>query len=80
MLVRHLCNWAKFTGVRIGPHTFRHMAATNYLRNGGSELTLQIMLGHTSLDMTRRYVLVLGTEDMARVHEKASPVYNLGIK
>jgi len=79
-MVRRLCRWAEITGVKIGPHTFRHTAAINYLRNGGSEFTLQIMLGHTSLDMTRRYVLALGAEDMARVHEKASPVDNLGIK
>jgi len=80
IMVRRLCKWAKITGVKCGPHTFRHTAAINYLRNGGSEFTLQIMLGHTSLAMTRRYVMALGAEDMARVHEKASPVDNLGIK
>jgi len=78
-MVRRLCKWAKITGVKIGPHTFRHTAAINYLRNGGSEFTLQIMLGHTSLEMTRRYVMALGIEDMARVHEKASPVDNMKI-
>jgi len=80
ILVRRLCRWAKITGVKCGTHTFRHTAAINYLRNGGSEFTLQIMLGHTSLAMTRRYVMAMGTEDMARVHEKASPVDNLRIK
>ena len=37
---------------RLGWHTY----ATNFLRAGGHELMLQRLLGHTSLEMTRRYV------------------------
>jgi len=52
----------------------------HYLRNGGSEFTLQIMLGHSTLHMTRHYVETLNSEDMMRVHEKASPVDRMNLK
>jgi len=80
VMVKRLCRLAEIDGPKCGPHTFRHTAAINYLRNGGDQFTLQVMLGHSSLEMTRRYVSSLGAEDMMRVHEKASPVDNLGLR
>lgn len=52
-------------------HAFRHTFALNYLRRGGSVFHLQKILGHTSLEMTRRYVNLL-TEDLQAVHERIS--------
>ncbi|MEA2086224.1 MAG: tyrosine-type recombinase/integrase [Chloroflexota bacterium] len=75
-----MCHRAGMTDARPGPHTFRHTAAISYLRNGGGEFTLQIMLGHTTLQMTRRYVSSLGEEDMINAHKLASPVDNLKLK
>ena len=79
-VVKRLCRRADIRGCKLGPHTFRHTAAINYLRNGGGEFTLQIMLGHSTLTMTRRYVSSLGAEDMIRVHRVASPVDNMKLK
>jgi len=78
--VRRYCERAVVSGARPSPHTFRHTAAINYLRNGGDQFTLQIMLGHSTLEMTRRYVSSLCVEDMLRVHAKASPVDHMKIK
>jgi len=75
--MRRLSQRAGITDAKPGVHTYRHTAAINYLRNGGDQFTLQIMLGHSSLEMTRRYVSSLGAEDMIKVHSKASPVDNL---
>lgn len=75
--VKKLCHRAEITDAKPGPHTFRHSFAINFLRNGGGEFALQLMLGHASLYMTRRYVSTLGAEDSFKAHQKASPVDNM---
>jgi len=72
MVVKRLCQRAGVTGVKPGAHTFRHTAAINNLRNGDDLFTLQCMLGHSTLEITRRYTSSLGAEDMIRVHKQAS--------
>jgi integrase/recombinase XerD len=37
-------------------HGLRHTFALNWIRNGGNQFKLQKILGHSTLDMTRRYV------------------------
>jgi site-specific recombinase XerD len=59
----------------VHPHRFRHTFAINYLLNGGDPYTLQKILGHTTMDMVKRY-LDLVKEDLGRMHQKASPVEN----
>jgi integrase/recombinase XerD len=52
-------------------HAFRHTFAIHYLRKGGSVFHLQKVLGHSTLEMTRRYANLL-TEDLQAVHQKIS--------
>ena len=54
------------------PHTFRRGFAVEFLRNGGDVFTLQQIMGHASLDMTRRYVSFLD-EDLKTAHLRFSP-------
>ncbi|MBV6343231.1 tyrosine-type recombinase/integrase [Candidatus Magnetobacterium casense] len=76
-LIKRLGKRAGITDARCSPHTFRHSFAVNCLRNGMGEFNLQSLLGHTTLQMTRRYVQTFGVSDALAAHEKASPVDNL---
>jgi site-specific recombinase XerD len=78
MMSRHGLK-ASIKGVRCSPHTLRHTAAIRFLRNGGDVFSLQRMLGHSSLEMTRRYCQVADI-DVKNAHLTASPVDNLAFK
>jgi site-specific recombinase XerD len=63
---------------RIRAHLFRHTFAVRYLMNGGDVMTLRLLLGHSTLDVTQMYM------HLAEVHikvqySKFSPVDRLGI-
>lgn len=58
------------------PHAFRRGFAVEFLRNGGDVFTLQQIMGHSSLEMTRRYVAFLD-DDLKAAHLRFSPVDNL---
>jgi site-specific recombinase XerD len=61
-------------------HRFRHTFALDFLRTDKNVFNLQYLLGHSDLDMVRRYTATLGMEDALRAHEKASPADLLEVK
>lgn len=74
--VRQHCKDSGIKGVRGSCHTFRHTMAKFFLINGGDIFTIQYILGHTTLDMTKRYV-DLFSKDIHQQHERYSPVEHL---
>lgn len=62
----------------VHPHRFRHTMAVTYLRNGGDAISLQKVLGHSTLDMVKTYVQ-LAEDDLREIHRRASPVENWGL-
>jgi len=69
--VKILCEQLGFEAPPRTLHAFRHTFAVFYLRKGGSVFHLQKVLGHSSLEMTRRYANLM-VEDSQAVHEKIS--------
>lgn len=69
--VKRFCKRLGFTPPARTLHAFRHTFSLNYLRRGGSVFHLQKVLGHSSLEMTRRYANLM-TEDLQAVHQRLS--------
>jgi len=75
ILINRLGDKAK---VKVHPHKLRHTFAISFLRAGGDVFSLQYLLGHSTLQMTQRYLQSLNANDAARAHQKFSPLDNLG--
>ncbi len=67
-------------GVKCSAHKFRHTAATMALQNGASEFEVQAMLGHSTLEMTKRYAADINSYKAAESHKRFSPVKNLNLR
>ena len=78
-LVRRLKERASIKGSG-SVHRFRHTFALNFLRVDKNVFNLQYLLGHSELEMVRRYTATLGMEDALKAHEKASPADTMGFK
>ncbi len=74
-MLRRLKTRIGVTG-RLSPHSLRHTFARSYLVNGGDVFSLQRILGHTTLDMVKRYV-ALADVDLITRHAVASPADRL---
>lgn len=64
---------------RLHAHLLRHTFATKYLINGGDLFSLQIILGHTSLEMVRKYAH-LASAYLIKSHKNFSPLDNINYK
>ncbi|PAF24358.1 hypothetical protein CHH61_18855 [Shouchella clausii] len=67
---------AEIKNVRCSPHTFRHTFAKFYILNGGDAFSLMQIMGHSTLDMTKKYVRLFST-DVVNKHKQYSPINNL---
>ena len=61
----YYCMLRRLGLLRSGFHRLRHSFATQYLRNGGDVVRLSIVLGHSEISTTMKYLHLL-TEDLQR--------------
>jgi site-specific recombinase XerD len=66
----------KKTGIKVTPHSLRRTFATMSLRAGMNPIHLQGLLGHSTLDMTRRYIQMVD-DDLVEAHKLHGPIDNI---
>jgi integrase/recombinase XerD len=80
--IRASCTFSrliKSLGLHVGlrkelrPHIFRHTFAINTLRNGVDVRTLQAKMGHSSLNITERYLRLVNTEGLGEKLDQRPP-------
>ena len=72
----------KFNGIKhgkgMGTHTFRRTWATHALRNGADLKTIQLLLGHSDIATTAKY-LFPSEEDLKKSYDKTNILDNMKI-
>jgi site-specific recombinase XerD len=67
---------SKATGIRVTPHAMRRTFTVLSLRAGMNALTIQTLLGHEDLTMTKHYAEMVD-DDLLFEHKAHSPIDNL---
>lgn len=60
-------------------HKMRHTMAMSFLEADGDIRSLQVLLGHSDIEMSMRYLQAVGTKQALAKHAKASPVEKMGL-
>ncbi len=63
----------KHIGVHVNPHLIRHSAASHRAMSGMPAFLLQRLLGHTTIQMTQRYVHLVDDEKLKEAFKQYSP-------
>ena len=71
--LRQIGESAGITNKRVSPHTFRHTGALMYVMNGGDPFSLQKILGHSHMNMVRKYIQMTDMDVKAQ-HDLFSPL------
>ena len=60
--MKRLCNYAGVEPSKVFPHNFRHLFATLFYRASKDIVRLADVLGHSSIETTRIYLVTSGAE------------------
>nr|WP_054549556.1 tyrosine-type recombinase/integrase [Lysinibacillus sphaericus] len=63
--------------IRCSPHTLRHYSIQSNLRNGLDLYSCSRIAGHENIQITKRYLQGLETENILEMAQKSSPLMNL---
>ena len=61
---------------RTGRHIYRNTFAKIWILNGGDAFRLQKILGHSSIEMTKRYIEMY-SDDLRVNMEELNPIYSI---
>lgn len=76
-LEQGLNRYCKLRGLkRVNPHSLRHSFSRGWIKNGGNAFTLQQMLTHSDITMTRKYVKLF-SNDLKTNFESYNPLDNM---
>ncbi len=76
-----ICRIGKNAGIEgVHVHRLRHTFAISFLRAGGDVFSLRYLLGHSTLQMTQRYLQSLNADDAMKAHKRFSPLDNMDVK
>ncbi|WP_339165349.1 site-specific integrase [Siminovitchia sp. FSL W7-1587] len=64
--------------MRVSPHTFRHTFARLWVAKGGNTIALSRILGHTSTQMTDKYVRLWGV-DLNQAYDLCDPCSDITV-
>lgn len=67
-------------GVRVSPHTFRHTFAKMYLKQGGEVFKLSREMGHSSVQVTEKYLKDYHSSEARQEHPAFSPIEMINLK
>lgn len=73
VLARNFRKYCARSDTKFTPYQLRHSFATFYLKNGGDLFTLQKLMGHCDLQMTRRYTEI-SDDLLIASHNSFSPI------
>lgn len=76
MLSKRLLLYSHLAKIKITPYDLRHTFATMYLNNQGNVFSLQKIMGHSDLRMTKRYIAI-SSEQLIEQHKTISPINNI---
>ena len=62
--------------MRTSIHSFRHSYARNYIKAGGDVTKLQRLLGHSTIQVTMKYIKLYGN-DLSNGYESLNPLTNI---
>ena len=65
--LKRLCRAAGVEPSKVFPHNLRHLFATTFYRASRDIVRLADMLGHSSIDTTRIYLMVSGAEQQRQL-------------
>lgn len=78
---RRVKDYTRTAGIaanRLSCHALRHFWACQYLKATGDIVTLSRLLGHTSLDMSRKYLNLTNDEVLAKARQVGSVLDRMG--